>query len=142
MKKEKKCFKCGEVKSLSDFYKHKQMADGYVNKCKECNKRDVQENRKKKVDYYREYDRARGSRQGYSYTKEYRERFPRKYKAHSIVNRAIRSKKLHREPCEKCGAIENVHAHHDDYLKPLNIRWLCPVHHNEWHKENGEGLNA
>jgi len=24
----------------------------------------------------------------------------------------------------------------------LNVRWLCPVHHSEWHKLNGDGLNA
>lgn len=53
------CFKCGAEKPLTDFYKHSKMPDGHVNKCKECNKKDVRENRKIKADYYREYDRDR-----------------------------------------------------------------------------------
>lgn len=45
--KEKKCFKCGNILPLFDFYKHKGMSDGYLNKCKHCTKLDIRNNEKK-----------------------------------------------------------------------------------------------
>lgn len=30
-----------------------------------------------------------------------------------------------RAPCEVCGTDERVHAHHHDYSRPLDVRWLC-----------------
>jgi hypothetical protein len=43
---------------------------------------------------------------------------------------------LKRQPCEVCGTEEDVQAHHDDYSKPLDVRWLCRKHHREHHKLN------
>ena len=45
----KVCFKCTEEKTLDNFYKHKQMSLGVVNKCKDCNKKDVRLNYKVKA---------------------------------------------------------------------------------------------
>lgn len=59
MEKQKECFKCSEVKPLSEFYKHSEMADGTVNKCKACNKKDNVENWHKKRPEKVAYDRTR-----------------------------------------------------------------------------------
>lgn len=137
----KKCFKCGVEKDISEFYRHKQMADGHLNKCKECTKNDALRHRLQNIDRIRAYDRGRGSRARNGYLAEYRAKHPNKYKATSMVNNAIRDGKLFSEPCEACGDAD-THAHHDDYLKPLNVRWLCAAHHAQWHRDNGEGENG
>ena len=43
--------------------------------------------------------------------------------------------RLRPQPCERCGAAENIHAHHEDYSKPLDVTWLCPSCHGARHSE-------
>ena len=124
---------CGELLPLSMFYKHSGMLDGYLNKCKECTRTGVTLNRLEKIEKYREYDRERGNRQSPEYLREYRKANPEKYAAHTSVNNAIRDGKLFKGSCEVCGSDEGIHAHHEDYDKPLEVKWLCPVHHKAEH---------
>lgn len=138
----KTCFKCGAEKPRTEFYKHSKMADGHLNKCKLCTKIDVKE-RRRTDPKVQEYDRKRGSRQSKGYLKEYREKYPNKYKAHNKVNNALRGGKITKpDKCSCCDSDFAVVAHHDDYLKPLEVRWLCQICHLRWHSEHGEALNA
>jgi hypothetical protein len=128
----KKCIKCEQEKPLSEYYKHSQMSDGTLNKCKECTKTDARGNRRKNAAYYKEYDRKRGNRQPKDYLKKYRERNPEIYKAHCAVNNAVRDKRLIKESCFICGDINTV-GHHVDYSKPLEVIWLCQCCHKKIH---------
>lgn len=56
------CFKCGLEKPISEFYKHPAMADGHLNKCKDCTKKDVKDKYEENIKNpdYVEKERARG----------------------------------------------------------------------------------
>lgn len=44
----------------------------------------------------------------------------------------IWSGRLKRQRCEICSKWP-ADAHHDDYSKPLEVRWLCRSHHRQHH---------
>lgn len=148
----KACICCGETKPISEFYAHKMMADGHLNKCKPCCRASSIKNRNENLDRYKAYDRSRGMldhrvkmRSEYQKTeagkaavarasKRFIERNPEKRSAHIKVGNAVRDGKLIKMPCEVCGE-KKVHAHHDDYSKQLEVRWLCSKHHSHEHKK-------
>ena len=135
----KKCFKCNAVKPLEDFYKHSEMADGHVNKCKECNKNDVTDHRNKNLEKIRAYDRERAknpesAKAAQSISRAWRQVDSRRAKAHNAVTRAVRKGTLVRCPCVRCGEVKSL-AHHEDYDKPLDVVWLCQPCHKIRHKE-------
>jgi len=50
-----------------------------------------------------------------------------------LVAKAKRNGLLVPGPCEVCGTNKNIEGHHDDYSKPLSVRWLCRRHHAQHH---------
>ena len=139
MVRSKECFKCKSVKLLELFYKHPNMPDGHVNKCKECNKNDVTANRNKNIEKFRAYDRERSKepkriKAAAEISKAWRNEDKRRTAAHNAVARAIRNGSLFRLPCIRCGEIKSL-AHHEDYDKPLGVMWLCQPCHKQRHKE-------
>ena len=133
----KHCFKCGQEKQLSEFYRHPMMADGRLGKCKDCTRRDVQQNYASRRAQYHEYERARWrTKERQAQAKEslrrHRLRYPEKAMARAAVSNAVRDGRLTRKPCEVCGESKSQ-AHHHDYSKPLNVQWLCFRHHRECH---------
>jgi len=161
MHDSKICFKCNTRQPLTEFYKHKAMADGRLNKCKSCAKNDTKENNEKNHDYYIEYDRQRANlphrveaRLKYSQTKEGRESARKskskwsesnviKRSASTLIGNAVRNGKITKpNNCSECGKTGRIHGHHDDYAYPMSVRWLCSKCHCDWHKINGEALNG
>jgi hypothetical protein len=57
-----------------------------------------------------------------------------KYAARQACICAIRTGELVRQSCELCGSTEKTDAHHDDYSRPLDVRWFCRPCHIAFHK--------
>ena len=61
-------------------------------------------------------------------------------KAYSAVKYALKTGTITCGPCVVCGKTK-AEAHHDDYSKPLKVRWLCRQHHNEHHQKTLQADN-
>ena len=136
----KPCRECGEVKPLSEFYEHPEMADGHLNFCKECKRKYAR--LRQRTEAVRAYDRRRAK---LPHRKELRakinrrwsQKHPERKKAHSAVNNAVRDGRLDKpDACEDCGK-EGVllHGHHEDYSQPLEVEWLCVPCHGQRHPD-------
>lgn len=126
-------------------------------KCKECYKIRVREYRKENINRIKEYDRDRANlphrinaRSEYQKTdsgkialrngsRAWAERNPEKTSAVHAINNAVRDGKIFKKPCEICGE-HKVQAHHYDYSRPLEVKWMCIYHHSQWHKMNRDKL--
>ena len=101
----KKCISCKKEKPLSDYYKHPQMSDGHLNKCKSCVKdASKKENEKIKLNpklHEKEKERQREKYHRLNYKEkhkpnpddkkkiiiDYNERYPEKFKAKNLSQR-------------------------------------------------------
>jgi hypothetical protein len=132
----KKCIICKKEKGLSEFYKHKKMPDGTVNKCKDCAK---EKSRQKYFEIKKDPEllekerkrcRERNIRLGYSkkyykssyWSKKYNEKYPEKYKARNKSQRMQRAK--------------GNHLHHWNYSKGFekDVIELSVKDHNLLHR--------
>lgn len=144
---KKICTVCKIEKTLSCFSKHSQCLYGVSPRCRICISKEGKlwrqtEAYKKWKDGYRETYNAnhkrfsqteKGKKLQKKKEKKARRLYPEKATAREKLRYAVRSGKINREPCVVCGK-KNGEGHHEDYSKPLEVVWLCGIHHRERHK--------
>jgi len=124
---EKECIICGEMKSLSDYYVHKRMKDGHLNKCKSCCKEQAM-NRHYTLsenDEWVEKERKR-SRDKY-HRLGYRERQYELNKKSPYKNALY--KRLH----HKLSLGKGLNVHHWNYREMEDVIILCAKQHRRAH---------
>ena len=131
----KHCRTCSTTKPVTSFHLRAASVDGLASKCIDCQKKYDSErlhapHRVKARKAYQQTENFRISHNAAS--KRWYERHPKKRAAHIALGNALRDGRIHRQPCEVCKN-PKAEAHHDDYNKPLDVRWLCDEHHKQHH---------
>lgn len=159
------CNKCKIKKSIDEFHKCKKNSERLRTFCKKCTLKQNSNNYFSKHEYYKkkhlEYAKKEESKtlhkkwfSSYRLTEKakkslvkkvrlWENKNPIKKRAIYLIRQAIKNGNIKRQlECSVCGSSKLVSGHHDDYSKPLVVRWLCYLCHKKWHKENGSGLNG
>lgn len=142
----KTCTRCGVEKEVTDFHKHSGTKDGVRSQCKECTCAGNRLRAAQHPEWRRSYpatERTKASRKAYldrvpgrrrEKRRQYRQRYPEKNRTVSAVSLALRKGKLLRPVfCTVCGGSGILHAHHEDYSKPLDVVWACIKCHDMLH---------
>lgn len=142
--REKWCNHCKAFLAEAAFAKNRSRYDGLHPYCLACNRAKQAAERARRGEDYREMRRRyRKTESGKRAYNRYRKVFPHKVEAQKLAQLAVRRGELVKpKVCGECGRGGTIDAHHDDYLKPLAVRWLCRWCHQEWHRINGEARNA
>lgn len=144
------CKLCGDTSDKVEFYK------GVNCRCKECHKEQVRLNRHEKAEQYAAYEKMRFKRDPWrneynkakAKTPEYKAAHnalvrrrnaihPDKRAANVMVCNAVRDGRLIKPlECSQCGRVpprRQLHGHHEDYSKPLDVKWICSACHGLEH---------
>lgn len=119
--KTKVCFKCNIDKPIDQYYKHNQMGDGHLNKCKDCTKKDVNGRYIKKMKNldFAEHERIRGR-------EKYKKRCVQHCEVGLIYKNAFPEKTYCRSLSQHVNVEHGMHRHHWCYA-PEYAKDIIPL---------------
>lgn len=158
----KPCSKCKVHKDPYEFWNNKAQSGGKESICISCSKaknkayyrNNTEKESKRCADYRhglgaeeRRRSAERYARHAPARRENSRQRSkdrPLKNRAYNAVYRAIQKGELVRpDRCSECPNNGRIYAHHDDYAKQLDVRWLCGSCHQAAHRAGkGEGTSG
>jgi hypothetical protein len=153
-----KCKNCLKEKDKSDFYPHRKMCKSciiqrsilwrknnkerfkIIKKKYEKKRRLTPAYKKYQKKYYSEWYKRNGRNRDIDYIEaiiEWQKNHPEAVKAQKKLHYALKTGKIVKpELCEKCKEKKRLSAHHEDYSKPLDVKWLCSSCHKIEHNNN------
>lgn len=135
----KTCGQCNKSKDDEQFHRRAMSKDGLAACCKDCQStydaaRLYQPDRvRARAEYKTKPEGIARIRAG---QKRYIERNPLKRHAHTTFDNAVTRGKIKvPDQCQTpgCASTGPLEGHHDDYTKPLEVRWLCTQCHIAHH---------
>ena len=148
----KVCPKCGEEKANTEFTRNKSRQDGLHPYCKVCKRAEYKayhaahpEVAKARDERWREANRERSREK----TRRYKAAHPEQVRsdrkkqigtpqthARKRLQYAVKAGHMERPgTCSDCGNPGEVHGHHADYSRPLDVEWLCSGCHGKRHRD-------
>lgn len=154
----KVCTKCGRIKPRSEYHNDRCHLSG-ASRCKSCCsiKSMSEDDKQKRRELWRITAILRSSKireyhknnpqQGTEACRRWWAKNPAKYAAHKKIRDLVKRGKIEKPThCSMCGKQEiarNIHGHHADYSKPLEVIWVCCNCHRKIHikdrLEKGDG---
>lgn len=140
----KACGNCGRVKVQDDFPRDRSKADGRHSVCRDCKSlydADYRGRNHEKLAAAKKAERLADPQRVYARVRRHEKRYPEKDKARRDFHHALEAGRVIKPTeCERCGARPrpyDLHGHHADYSKPLEVEWLCrDCHEAEHHKSS------
>lgn len=139
-----KCGTCEVYKPEFDFYNDGKTVAGVSSVCKACHTkasirtRDKDNARESNAAYMRRARKANPDKfreRERIASRNNRQNSPEKVAARAAVNNAVKRGDIVKpKVCEQCGRETRLTGHHDDYSKPLDVRWLCYSCHGKEHR--------
>lgn len=117
-----------EKKAYNQAYQqeHKEEIKAY------CDNPEVRRKHREVDKIYKRKARLSGKVNGTEEFRKWKEKHPLGVLAQQKINYRIKTGQIKREKCQVCGR-DKAHAHHPDYTKPLEVLWLCSIHHQRLH---------
>lgn len=138
---KKVCFKCNIEKPLTEYYKHKYMADGHLNKCKICTKKDTSKRTKELISTPEGLEKERKRHREKYYRLNYKEKHKPDYESKKKTMERYNKKYPEKVKCKNISQRikpkkKGNHLHHWSYNleHAKDVIELSVSDHNKIHR--------